>query len=128
MNRYRIWQKEQKRLLSNLTISEVATSISLGDTLMQHTGLRDINKEFVYDGDILKCDRGNIYRVYKAKGGFVLNIGVKIWQKDILRDSIPIPSQPLADMQTYGWLEASCEVIGNIYENFNLIEEYLNED
>lgn len=128
MNRFRVWCKSESKLYKDLAISTVSNMLGIGDVLMQSTGLVDVNKETIYEGDILKCDRGNLYRVYKAKGGFVINIGVKIWQKDILRASVPIPNEPLAEMQTRGWLEASCEVIGNIYENFNLIEEYLDED
>lgn len=91
--------------------------------IMQFTGLRDKNGKDIYVGDIIKGYDGAIYRIYSTKGGFVMNIGVKMWQKDIEFDREPIPSAPLAEMQTRGWLEDNGEVIGNVHENRELLTD-----
>lgn len=78
--------------------------------LMQFTGLKDKNGKDIYEGDIVQgnvgddADFGKV-EVYWRSGGF----GVKNKFTEVDPDSI-----------TFVDLE-SCEVIGNIYENPNLL-------
>lgn len=78
--------------------------------LMQYTGLKDVNGREVYEGDVLDIGLQNqdgkpvvapvSYEKYIA--GYVLdNGGNGIWQR----------------------LDEDCEVIGNIFENPELLEE-----
>lgn len=76
--------------------------------LMQYTGLKDKNGKDVFEGDIVKCSRGCVHEV--------------VWEK----------AKPFGDMGgwnlsgltgKYDWIESHSEVIGNIYENPNLLSE-----
>ncbi len=87
----------------------------------QYTGLKDFKGQELYAGDFFKDDRtNNIYRVYHYPGGFVINTHVSIWQKDIKNDFI-FPIIPLADEQTQSWFKGGCVIIGNIFDNPEII-------
>lgn len=78
--------------------------------LMQSTGLIDRNGQDVFVGDIIKCTRGCHHEVYLEKeyGGTYVGGMPAIYLKGI--------------KEGYAWTEAE-EIIGNIYENKNLLEE-----
>ena len=79
--------------------------------LMQYTGLKDKNDKEIYEGDIIKndgCDDGDLISVIIFdRGVFAL--------KD--EEDLPYVQYPLCE-----WNEC-CEVIGNIYENPELLKE-----
>ena len=95
-------------------------SIVLEKTLGQFTGLHDKNGKEIYDGDILEYVRlgGSkiFYKVFYKKGGLVINIH----QDDFKKDN-PLFYEPIADMQTSGFIEQNCTIIGNIDENTELL-------
>lgn len=74
--------------------------------LMQFTGLHDKNGKEIYEGDVLKCIdhptnmESGIYPVLFSSGSF-----------------------EAGQLRLSDWGTAWCEVIGNIYENKNLIDE-----
>lgn len=78
--------------------------------LMQSTGLFDRNGKEVFVGDIVKCTRGCFHEVYLEKeyGGTFIGGMPAIYLKGLLSG--------------YAWTEAE-EIIGNIYENKELLEE-----
>ena len=78
--------------------------------LMQSTGLFDKNGKEVFIGDIVKCTRRCHHEVYLEKeyGGAFIGGMPAIYLKGI--------------KEGYAWTEAE-EIIGNIYENKNLLEE-----
>ena len=78
--------------------------------LMQSTGLLDKNGKEVFVGDIVKCTRGCHHEVYfeKEYGGTFIGGMPAIYLKGI--------------KEGYAWTEAE-EIIGNIYENKELLEE-----
>ncbi|HEL2028393.1 TPA: hypothetical protein TY360_001620 [Streptococcus suis] len=82
--------------------------------LMQSTGLFDINGKEVYIGDIVKCTVGCSHEVIflKEYGGRYIGGMPAIYLSDI-RDG-------------YAWTEDE-EVIGNIYENPELVEVVTND-
>ncbi|WP_105154573.1 YopX family protein [Streptococcus suis] len=77
--------------------------------IMQSTGLFDVNGKEVYIGDIVKCTVGCSHEVIflKEYGGRYIGGMPAIYLSDI-RDG-------------YAWTEDE-EVIGNIYENPELVE------
>ena len=77
--------------------------------LMQSTGLLDKNGTEVYIGDIIKCSRGCPHEVYLEKeyGGTYIGGMPAVYLKEI--------------KEGYAWT-GSEEVIGNIYENPELIK------
>ena len=78
--------------------------------LMQSTGLVDKNGKEVFVGDIIKCTRGCPHEVYLEKeyGGTFIGGMPAVYLKGLLSG--------------YAWTEAE-EIIGNIYENPELLEE-----
>ena len=79
-------------------------------TIMQSTGLFDINGKEVFVGDIVKCTRGCLHEVYLEKeyGGTFIGGMPAIYLKGL--------------REGYAWTEHE-EIIGNIYENPELLEE-----
>ena len=77
--------------------------------LMQSTGLKDKNGKEVFVGDIIKCTRGCLHEVYieKEYGGTYIGGMPAIYLKGI--------------SEGYAWTGDE-EIIGNIYENPELLE------
>lgn len=78
--------------------------------LMQSTGLVDKNGKEVFVGDIIKCTRGCLHEVYieKEYGGRYFGGMPAVYLKDL--------------GEGYAWTEHE-EIIGNIYENPELLED-----
>jgi uncharacterized phage protein (TIGR01671 family) len=85
------------------------------DNLMQYTGLKDKNGKEIYEGDIIKNGGGRICVVewHQPTAGF---------DSKFMRDTVMNP----AIDKSYGFQcnmwEMHVEVIGNIYENPELLE------
>lgn len=77
--------------------------------LMQSTGLKDKNGKEVFIGDIVKCTKGCLHEVYLEKeyGGTFIGGMPAIYLKGLNKG--------------YAWTEHE-EIIGNIYENPELLE------
>lgn len=77
--------------------------------VMQSTGLKDKNGNEVFVGDIIKCTRGCPHEVYLEKeyGGTYVGGMPAIYLKGI--------------REGYAWTGAE-EILGNIYENPELLE------
>ena len=77
--------------------------------IMQSTGLVDKNGKEVFVGDIIKCTRGCLHEVYieKEYGGTYFGGMPAVYLKGL--------------REGYAWTEHE-EIIGNIYENRELLE------
>lgn len=77
---------------------------------MQSTGLFDINGKEVFVGDIVKCTRGCLHEVYLEKeyGGTFIGGMPAVYLKRL--------------SEGYAWTGYE-EIIGNVYENKELLEE-----
>ena len=125
--RYRAWIKSLKWMCDVTSISFDSKFVDIcqqGDTerctemsvefdeikLMQSTGLRDKNGKEVFVGDIIKCTRGCLHEVYieKEYGGTYFGGMPAVYLKDL--------------REGYAWTEHE-EIIGNIYENPDLLED-----
>ena len=123
--KFRAWDKRFSEFVEDFFVSEdgkiykktkdtsygFAISRETSDKiiLMQSTGLFDKNGQEVFIGDIVKCTRGCPHEVYieKEYAGTFIGGMPAIYLKGI--------------GEGYAWTEAE-EIIGNIYENPELLE------
>ena len=89
--------------------------------LIQFTGLHDRNGKEVFADDILKDSVGHLFRVYACIGGFAIK--AEYWRSDlsdlIIGDELILTSLIDAQMQSY--ISGSVEIIGNRFENPELL-------
>ena len=83
---------------------------SEGIILLQYTGLKDKNGKEIYEGDIVR---------FHYKTG-VYKIGTVVWND--LFGSWDIDCQDFVSYKSLGQYKSVSEVIGNIYENPELLE------
>lgn len=79
-------------------------------TICQCTGLRGKNGKLIYEGDIVKC----LYNDYGEKGVY---IGKVIYRKDTC--CFVATNSESTD---YEWWKEEIEVVGNIFDNPELLE------
>ena len=126
--KFRAWLKEDKKMVNVETMdftdksmqylkrSEIINAyilrrVSFDDVeLMQYTGLKDKNDKEIYEGDILFFRDENMkYIVVWQDAAFIIkSIEIRKYSEKMC------------------WLddtEICCEIVGNIYENKNLLEE-----
>jgi len=121
--RFRAWLKKEQKMDNEIDhISWLEDELyCIGDgitymvsaedlVLMQSTGLRDKNGKEVFVGDIIKCTRGCLHEVYieKEYGGTYFGGMPAVYLKDL--------------GEGYAWTEHE-EIIGNVYENPELLED-----
>ena len=80
--------------------------------LMQSTGLKDKNGKLIYEGDIVKTE---------TQAGKIINYGIIGFDKEKVSFLMTANLQS-RDYQYSFWYLDSLEVIGNIYENKELLE------
>ena len=111
--KFRIWDKINKKWLNCFN----ANLLNIGDLsnveLMQYTGIKDKNGVEIYEGDIvlIRIDKTNILHktVVKFKHGAFI--------ADIIGDNDYIY------LFHFGFNKDDFEVIGNVWENPELLEE-----
>lgn len=104
-------QTQEVYFVNGLPDDRDLESFSFEDViLMQSTGLKDKNGKEVFVGDIIKCTRGCPHEVYLEKeyGGTYIGGMPAIYLKGI--------------REGYAWTEHE-EIIGNIYENPEILKE-----
>lgn len=121
-SKFRVWDKLDKEIYEAEEIHWFRGELDfIGDgitfkrdadevELMQSTGLHDKNGKEVFVGDIIKCTRGCPHEVYIEKEYAGTFIG-------------GMPAVYLKGLNVgYAWTGAE-EIIGNIYENKDILEE-----
>ena len=121
--KFRAWDKELQTML-DVSLIDFKKRVLVGEhwkfgetnfmsfdeiELMQSTGLKDKNGKEVFIGDIIKCTRGCLHEVYLEKeyGGTFIGGMPAVYLKGL--------------REGYAWTEDE-EIIGNIYENPELLE------
>lgn len=126
--KFRAWLKEDKKMVnvetmdftdksiqylkkSEINNAYILRRVSFDDVeLMQYTGLNDKNDKEIYEGDILFFrDENTKYVVVWQDAAFIIkSIEIRKYSEEMC------------------WLddtEICCEIVGNVYENKNLLEE-----
>jgi len=115
--KFRAWWYQQKKMDSGLTIEKIGKSYSFPLTwcvLMQFTGLHDKNGKEIYEGDVVKYVRitecGDT--IGKRTGEVKFNKG----------QFYPLPVNEECDDCWYSVLVEDYEVVGNVFENKDLLD------
>ena len=118
--KFRIWDKDRKVMANVSNIDFLTGQVQMngdgnmhservsGDKviLLQYTGLKDKNGVEIYEGDIVECFNDGLSEVLFRKGSFGM---FTYTSKGV-------------DFYTFNEVYGFCEIIGNIYENPELLE------
>lgn len=121
--RFRAWDRVESEMIyfelnDDINFGEMP---ELGLVLMQGSGILDKNGNEIYDSDLLLDALGTTFRIFHVPGGFIFK--ASIWKKDLseLNPSDVLIYEPMTNPQNKAYLSNSCQVIGNIYTNPELL-------
>jgi hypothetical protein len=89
--------------------------------IVQFIGLKDIKGKEAYTGAIFKDKKGVIRTIFEVPGGFATESNPISFGYGFQSNSNP--TEALSDKQTASWFEGNCEIIGNIFENPELLNK-----
>jgi uncharacterized phage protein (TIGR01671 family) len=115
----RAWDKQAKKMISDSGVPHTQYGRLPDYNYMIFTGLKDVEGKEIYEGDVLEQSGASRGVIVGIKAGLVF---MHITEYKQFCDGYPvILYEAVADMQTSSFIE-SCTVIGNIYENPNLLK------
>ena len=82
--------------------------------LLQYVELKDKNNIEIYDGYILQNEQGRKFVIEYKFGGFNL-VPIEYYKDEFSWNA-------MGDMQCAGFIQESCKIIGNVYQNKELLE------
>lgn len=107
--KFRAWDKDNKEMTPYFKLGYVPELYSDKDVVMQWTGLKDRNGKDVYEGDIVKVNKGE----YKGMNAVVEWCGDCCFAYRLQFVGVGNNEAMMRN--------GEIEIIGNIYENPNLI-------
>jgi uncharacterized phage protein (TIGR01671 family) len=117
--KFRAWCFDSKKLsyniIGNIYISEMALWANSHEyELMQYIGLKDKNRKYIYEGDIVKIPAGWFGDIhYKESVGIIEYLENEFYPRN------PNDNNGVT-WQEFNWKDV--EIIGNIYENPELLK------
>jgi len=93
-------------------LEETSKNPSSDERIQQYTGLRDKNGKEIYEGDILDMGRKHLSTIAQV-----------VWADKMAAFVAASPDSFLNLSNTGAMCDGKCEVIGNIYENPELIKK-----
>lgn len=135
--KFRAWDKEEKEMIYDVQNTYDfacdgfgAMEPSFKDVLedkdryeiMQFVNLCDFGNKELYTGDISQDQKGEVFVVYHGEGGFCMCLA-KEWNWAVSNGVSLTQFRGLSDMNCGGWFLDKYMIIGNIYENPELIIE-----
>ena len=88
-------------------------------TVGQYIGLLDSKGKKAFDGDITEDDRGRRWIIFRAPGGFGTSRTSEYNKEAVLRIY-----EELGGLQNNGWFRQNHTIIGNAFDDRELLEDY----
>lgn len=133
--KFRLWDRRDETMhqdsghfgiTADGVVMDVNTDLEIEDQqyeLMQYTGLKDKNGKEIFEGDIIKITYDTNYSEK------IFYIGTVIYESDNDYPAFDLHPWIDCEMNALSWLKSECdesvksyEIIGNIYENQDLIK------
>lgn len=117
--KFRAWDKEHEEMIGWEQYKDELVAKDFSDdnlVIMQYTGLKDIKGVEIYEGDIVR------YRL-DGRGYKFINLKVKYLDQSAGFYLTESCGDRLVSVISMLNANVSCEIIGNIYENPELIKE-----